>query len=200
MAKNTFCEGKSTLTFVHQIKSVQPWVQGDISAKFEGVPEIWHSQELDRRTIWGHNSSGHGCHWRGDKNIQAASWTWAVMRAFLCKQWRFQCSYTSLKALKSFDIQNKPVVVFQLLQLQVSTWMRSAPPGASLSWNLWLWNKRKARFSTGSPVKDFSWLCHRSLRSSLITNKLCQHLNEGSSDWELQITPTHKWACSSRSD
>lgn len=101
MTKNRFREGKSTLTFVHQTNQFNP-VQGDISAKFERVPEIWHSQELDRRTIWGHNSSGHGCHWHGDKNIQAASWTWAVMRACLCKHWCFQCSYTSLKGPQEF--------------------------------------------------------------------------------------------------
>lgn len=77
---------------------------------------------------------------------------------------------------------------FLLWKPQVGTWMRSVPPGASLSWNLWLWNKRKAQFSTGWAVKDFSWLCHTSLRSSLITNTHCQLKTEAVTEG-FQITP-----------
>lgn len=47
--------------------------------------------------------------------------------------------------------------------------------GASLSRNLWIWNKRKSPdFHRTFTVEDFSWLCHRRLRSSL--NKLCQNI------------------------
>lgn len=33
--------------------------------------------------------------------------------------------------------------------------MRSVPPGVSPSWNLWLWNKRKAALSAGWATNDF---------------------------------------------
>lgn len=126
-----------------------------------------------------------------------------VMRAFLCKHWYFQCTYTCYRPSRVLTFKINRLRFLSSEKPHNSTWMRSAPPGVSLSLNLWLWNERKAQFSTGWAV-NFSWLCDRSLRSSLITNKLCQHIlksRAGSSYWGYtKLLQTHKWACTSKSD